>query len=93
MSAGRAFAPRRALFRVLPWAASLARATSGNHGTFMRDYSSFGYGGGYGHTDWREAGADCWGSGDANMLVEAVPEPAGLIALCAGILAVMRRRR
>lgn len=61
--------------------------------TFIRDYSSFGYGGGYGTTDWTEKGAFGFGSGDANMRVEAVPEPATMLALGAGLAALAARRR
>jgi hypothetical protein len=72
----------------------IARNANGAQNTFLRDNSSFGYGGGYGHTDWREAGADGFGSGDANMLVEAiVPEPATLLAIGAGLTALAARRR
>lgn len=72
----------------------IARDANGAHGTFLRDYSSFGYQGGYGTTDWVEAGAYGYGSGDASMLVVATPEQSSLVYLAtlSGLFIVARGR-
>jgi len=70
--------------------------TSGNPGTYLRDYSSNGYPGGYGFTNWEEAGSAGFGAGNQLMEVEgqqAVPAPAGVWALGLGLGAVLLRRR
>lgn len=68
---------------------------NGNQNTFLRDYSSFGYPGGYGFTDWREQSEAGFASGDASLLIEGspVPEPTTLAALGLGALAMLRGRR
>lgn len=56
--------------------------------TFYRDYPRC-----WALCDWMELGQWGYGSGDANMRVEAVPEPATLLAVGAGLAALAARRR
>ncbi len=71
----------------------IARSDDSQLNTFGRDFSSFGYPGEYGATDWTEMGALSQGSGSAVMTVEAVPEPATMAVLGLGVLGLARRRR
>jgi len=77
--------------------AYLLRNGDGNLTTFGRDYSSFGYAGGYGTTTWTEMAALNLGysSGDSLMRIAGtpVPEPASMAALGLGVAALIRRRR
>lgn len=72
----------------------IARSGNGAQNTFVRDYSAFGNGGGYGTTDWTLISNVGYADGDANMLVNGVvPEPASLLAIGAGLAALAARRR
>jgi len=67
----------------------------GNADSYGRDYSSFGYQGGYGTTTWTDQNTlNGYGEGDTLMRISgAVPEPASIAALGIGALGLFIRRR
>ncbi len=71
----------------------ITRDANGAVESFGRDFSHFGYGGGYGTTNWTSMGAFGFGDGQVNMKINAVPEPVSMIALGAGLVALARKRR
>ncbi|MBV6457849.1 MAG: hypothetical protein HONBIEJF_00969 [Fimbriimonadaceae bacterium] len=72
------------------WGYVLRSSVNPQWPSYSRDFSSFGYAGVYGHSNWASFMP---GTSDVSMLVEAVPEPATMTALGLGIVAICRRRR
>ena len=68
---------------------------SGTPGTYVRNYSSFGNSGGFG-ASWAELSTLGYTSGNSLMSItgaQAVPSPAGILALGLGIGALIIRKR
>jgi hypothetical protein len=57
------------------------------HDNFWRDYTSYGYSGRLGHTDFTSANTE------SSMRVIAVPEPSVLAAVGLGLCLLVRRNR